>query len=71
MPHSDKVLQGELSKLGVKDKTKPLIVYCRSGHRASQSYLTLRSLGYTNVKLYDGSMAEYASKRELPLKKGR
>jgi len=71
VPRSDEVLQGELNKLGVKDKTKPLILYCRSGHRAAQSYLTLRSLGYTDVKLYDGSMAEYASKRELPLQKGK
>jgi len=71
VPRSDDVLQSELTKLGVKDKTKPLILYCRSGHRASQSYLTLRSLGYTDVKLYDGSMAEYASKRELPLQKAK
>jgi len=71
VPRSDKVLQGELSKLGVNDKNKPVILYCRSGHRASQSYLTLRSLGYNDVKLYDASMAEYASRRELPLKKGK
>lgn len=71
VPRSNEVLQGGLTKLGVKDKNKPVILYCRSGHRASQSYLTLRSLGYTDVKLYDGSMAEYASKRELPLQKGK
>ena len=71
VPRSNEVLQGELTKLGVKDKNKPVILYCRSGHRASQSYLTLRSLGYTDVKLYDGSMAEYANKRELPLQKGK
>ena len=71
VPRSDAVLQGELTKLGVKDKAEPVILYCRSGHRASQSYLTLRSLGYTNVKLYDGSMAEYANQRALPLEKGQ
>jgi len=71
VPRSKTVLQGELSKLGVKDKDKPLIVYCRSGHRASQSYLTLRGLGYTNVKLYDGSMSEYEKQRDLPLEKGK
>lgn len=70
VPRSDTVLQSELTRLGVKDKEKPVIVYCRSGHRASQSYLTLRSLGYSNVKLYDGSMAEYARNKELPLEKG-
>lgn len=71
VPRSDTILQGELSKIGVIDKDKPLILYCRSGHRASQSYLTLRSLGYTDVKLYDASMAEYANQRDLPLKKGK
>jgi len=70
VPRSDEVLQADLAKLGVTDKDKLIIVYCRSGHRASQSYLTLRSLGYTNVKLYDGSMSEYAKQRNLPLEKG-
>ncbi len=71
VPRSNTVLEAELAKIGVKEKDKPLIVYCRSGHRASQSYLTLRSLGYTNVKLYDGSMAEYQAQRVLPLQKGK
>ena len=71
VPRSDEVLQASLTKVGVTDKDKPLILYCRSGHRASQSYLTLRSLGYNDVKLYDGSMAEYANQRDLPLKRGK
>lgn len=60
-----------LAKVGVKDKKQPVIVYCRSGHRASQAYLTLRSLGYENVKLYDGSMAEYARVKSNPLVLGK
>ncbi len=48
-----------LQKAGISNKQKPVIVYCRSGHRASQTYLTLRSLGYENVKLYANSMNEY------------
>jgi thiosulfate/3-mercaptopyruvate sulfurtransferase len=52
-------LVSSLKQLGVTSKKQPLIVYCRSGHRASQSYFTLRNLGFTNVKLYDASMAEY------------
>lgn len=52
-------LMDSLRQLGVTSKQQPLIVYCRSGHRASQSYFTLRSLGFSNVKLYDGSIAEY------------
>jgi len=63
-----KELQAQLSRIGVSPK-KPVIVYCRTGHRASQSYLTLRALGYTRVKLYDGSMAEYSQHRDAPLMK--
>ena len=71
VPKSAQSLQKALDTIGVKEKDMPLTLYCRSGHRASQSYLTLRDLGYTNVKLYDASMAEYSQQRELPLEKGR
>jgi thiosulfate/3-mercaptopyruvate sulfurtransferase len=63
-------IQSVLDKLGVKDKQQKLIVYCRSGHRAAQSYMTLRDLGYDNVRLYDGSMAEYGGYKNNPLEKG-
>ena len=70
VPKRSELLMGKLSSLGVKDKDAPLIVYCRSGHRASQSYLTLRGLGFTDVRLYDGSMAEYSRQPRLALVKG-
>jgi len=56
--------------LGLGDKQQPVIVYCRSGHRAAHSYFTLRSRGYRNVKLYDGSMAEYSLARPGRMKQG-
>lgn len=70
VPKSSDVLLNKLAGLGVKDKSAPLIVYCRSGHRASQGYLTLRDLGFSDVRLYDGSMAEYSRQPGLPLVKG-
>lgn len=48
-----------LQKAGITNSQQLVIVYCRSGHRASQTYLTMRSLGYENVKLYANSMNEY------------
>lgn len=70
VPKSASSLLSKLESLGVKDKNAPLILYCQSGHRASQSYLTLRDLGFSNVRLYDGSMAEYSKQPALPLIKG-
>ena len=66
----DQLLQHSLEKLGVKKTTDKLVVYCRSGHRAAQSYLTLRKLGYKNIKLYDGSILEYSKNPNVVLKKG-
>ena len=63
-------LLGQLSAIGIKDKSAPLILYCRTAHRASQSYMVLRELGFENVKVYDGSMAEYYQQKNLPLEKG-
>jgi thiosulfate/3-mercaptopyruvate sulfurtransferase len=70
VPKRPELLMSKLNSLGVKDKNTPVIVYCRSGHRASQSYLTLRNLGFSDVRLYDGSMAEYARQPKLALVKG-
>lgn len=64
------VLAASLAKVGVADKKTPVILYCRSGHRASQSYLTLRQLGYENVRLYAGSMNDYLRDPQAPLARG-
>ena len=64
------ILQNELSKIGLTQKDQPVVLYCRSAHRAAQSYLTLRSLGFKNVKVYDGSMKQYGISANAPLTKG-
>lgn len=64
-------LLSSLASAGLKDKSQEVILYCRSGHRASSAYLTLRELGFDKVKLYDGSMKEYGQYKNLPLKKGK
>lgn len=63
-------LEKMLSNIGLKDKNTPVTLYCRSGHRAAQSYLTLRQLGYNKVRLYDGSMADYVLDKNAPLNRG-
>lgn len=63
-------LKQTLRSVGAVDPQAPIIAYCRSGHRAAQSYLTLRSLGYENVKVYANSMNEYGLKPTEPLTQG-
>ena len=40
---------------------KRVVTYCNSGMQATQSYFTLKYLGY-DVRLYDGSMSEWTAK---------
>ena len=63
-------LAASLAKFGLKDKHAPVVLYCQSGHRASQSYLTLRRLGFDNVRVHTGSMLEYLLDKTAPLARG-
>ncbi len=67
---SPSTLKKEMKQIGITNPEQPVIVYCRSGHRASHTYFTLRQLGFKNVKLYDGSMKEYEKIKTQPLTKG-
>ncbi len=66
----DAILKTQLQKLGINKSDTPITLYCQSAHRASQSYFTLRRLGFEQVKIYDGSMSEYSKIKSAPLKKG-
>ncbi len=48
-----------------RDKT--IAVHCQSGIRASFMVFCLEMLGYPSVKLYDGSMKEWANSDKTPL----
>jgi thiosulfate/3-mercaptopyruvate sulfurtransferase len=63
-------LRASLARSGVTDSSQPVILYCRSGHRASQTYLTLRHLGFEHVRLHSGSMLEYLQETAAPLTRG-
>ncbi|MFZ0184748.1 MAG: rhodanese-like domain-containing protein [Nitrosotalea sp.] len=47
-------------------KDKELVCYCALGHRAANVFTQLKMAGYDNVKLYDGSFADWVGRR-LPL----
>ena len=63
-------LKKQLQQIGVNKTDTPITLYCQSAHRASQSYFTLRKLGYKNIKIYDGSMSEYSKIKSAPLTRG-
>lgn len=46
-----------------------VIMYCRTSHRATQTYLALYNAGYRNLKLYDGAWIEWSSNSSLPVQK--
>ena len=68
---SPETLGESLAAAGITKRTEPVILYCRTGHRASQTYWALRNLGFENVRLYDGSMAEYGLYKQAGLVRGK
>lgn len=58
-------LASRASALGVP-RDHEIVVYCVSGRRAARAQDTLQSLGYTHVRLLDGSLNAWRQ-RNLPL----
>ena len=57
----------ELSKMYQLDKESEVITYCQGAYRAANSFLTLKKLGFKNVKVYLGSWGEWGNRLDLPL----
>ena len=43
-------------------KEEPIILYCKSSFRATQTLLLMEEAGYNNVKVYDGAWLEWSTK---------
>ncbi|MBF0446819.1 MAG: sulfurtransferase [Magnetococcales bacterium] len=62
-------LKAQFEKAGLTDPNQEIVVYCETGHRASQSWLLLQELGFRAVRLFDGSISEWRV-RDLPVVAG-
>jgi thiosulfate/3-mercaptopyruvate sulfurtransferase len=52
----------------IPGKDAPVVVSCRTGHQASQTYFVLRHLlGYQRVSWYDAGWTEWSARPELPV----
>ena len=59
----------ELSKLYDLSKDSEIITYCQGAYRAANTFLALKKLGFTKVRVYLGSWGEWGNRLELPVKK--
>ncbi len=52
-------------------KDKVVVTHCQTGVRGAHTYFVLRLLGYPEVRVYDGSWAEWGNAEDIPIQKGK
>jgi thiosulfate/3-mercaptopyruvate sulfurtransferase len=56
-----------LYEQGEVTRDREIVAHCQTGIRAAHTYFTLRLLGYEDVRLYDGSWAEWGNSDDTPI----
>ncbi|UCC97539.1 MAG: YeeE/YedE family protein [Phycisphaerales bacterium] len=52
----------------IPSENSTVVVYCRTGHQASQTFFVLkRLLGYKNILWFDAGWSQWAARQELPI----
>ncbi|PZC48856.1 MAG: thiosulfate/3-mercaptopyruvate sulfurtransferase [Chloroflexi bacterium] len=62
-------IQGLVSEVGLSPDQRTY-AYCQAAVRGAHAALTLKLLGYPDVRLDDGSMGEWANREDTPLVEG-
>ena len=57
----------QLAELYQIPKDSLIITYCQGAYRAANSFLALKKLGFTKIKVYLGSWGEWSNRTELPV----
>jgi thiosulfate/3-mercaptopyruvate sulfurtransferase len=52
-------------------RDKVAVTHCQTGVRGAHTYFVLRLLGYPEVRVYDGSWAEWGNAEDTPILKGK
>ncbi|MBO1901708.1 sulfurtransferase [Leucobacter weissii] len=65
----DRGRAGELAAR-LRERGEPVVLYCGGGINAAGLALALHVAGFDDVRLYDGSLSEWAADPALPLERG-